>query len=64
MNDIAAPILLVFIAHQLGIRVSGLDPLSQTPDMVLKLTEQILLKVNLTSLRQIATSALPTSYLV
>ena len=45
MNDIAAPILLVFIADILGLRVPALEKLSESPEKVDKLTEILLLEV-------------------
>jgi len=62
MNDIAAPILLVFIAHKLQLRVHELDSLSESP--TLELNEKLLLEVSLTSQKQIVIFALLTSCLV
>jgi hypothetical protein len=63
MNDIAAPILLVFIADKLGLRVPALEKLSESPEKVDKLTEILLLEVQLISQKRIAISVLQTFWL-
>jgi DUF1365 family protein len=53
MNDIAAPILLVYIAKKLGVRVEMLEALAEDPTRKNALSEKELLEVRVTSPRQI-----------
>lgn len=63
MNDIAAPILVVFIAHQLGVSVQDLDDPNKNEKIIESLKEDILIKVILTSQKQILISVLLIFYL-
>ena len=60
MNDIAAPILLVFIAHELGVSIEDLDDPEKQNEIMELLKEETLLKVDFTSPRRIVIFVLPT----
>ena len=51
MNDIAAPILMVYIAKKLEVRVEMLESLTEDQARVEALTEKVLLEVSVTSPR-------------
>ena len=64
MNDIAAPILLVFMAHELGMSVSELEKIGLSPEKIANLSEDILLKVNIISQKLIVIFVLQIFYQV
>ena len=57
MNDIAAPILMVFIANKLKMQVSQLEELASS-EKVKELCEEMLLEVDFISLKPTVISVL------